>query len=319
MLPPAIKAHLDTKLEGVSRRELAARARRISEHYRQGQGSSTIIRDDLDALAYVIARMPATYAAIAQALFRTAPHLSDFAPASLLDLGAGPGSATFAALDVWPSIATIRQVERSSVFRRFASELLKTSQREGEVLDGDLARGAADGLRADVVIAGYVLVELADRDVARLADQALQSSTGLVVFVEPGTPEGFARIRLARQHLIGAGARIVAPCPGNGPCPMTASDWCHFSARLARSRDHMLLKDAEVPFEDERYAYVAATQALSASPAAGRVLRAPAVGRSEVQLVMCTPSGLADRHVARRDNPRFKLARKLKWGDVSDH
>ena len=42
---------------------------------------------------------------------------------------------------------------------------------------------------------------------------------------------------------------------------MAGDDWCHFSQRLARSRDHMLLKDASVPFEDERYSYVVATRA----------------------------------------------------------
>ena len=51
------------------------------------------------------------------------------------------------------------------------------------------------------------------------------------------------------------------------PAPTTmlshdaGDDWCHFSQRLPRSRDHMLLKDASVPFEDERYSYVVVTQA----------------------------------------------------------
>jgi hypothetical protein len=41
---------------------------------------------------------------------------------------------------------------------------------------------------------------------------------------------------------------------------MSGNDWCHFSQRLPRSRDHMLLKDADVPFEDERYSYVVVTR-----------------------------------------------------------
>ena len=35
-----------------------------------------------------------------------------------------------------------------------------------------------------------------------------------------------------------AGANILAPCPHARPCPLAAPDWCHFSARVARSRLH---------------------------------------------------------------------------------
>ena len=61
-LPAWISRSLDASLEGVSRNELRTQSLRISDAYRAG-GASDIVRSDHDALAYAIARMPATYAA----------------------------------------------------------------------------------------------------------------------------------------------------------------------------------------------------------------------------------------------------------------
>ena len=41
---------------------------------------------------------------------------------------------------------------------------------------------------------------------------------------------------------------------------MMGDDWCHFSVRLPRSREHMHAKRAKVPFEDERFAYLAVSR-----------------------------------------------------------
>ncbi|MGL1585795.1 small ribosomal subunit Rsm22 family protein, partial [Vibrio parahaemolyticus] len=48
------------------------------------------MRTSEDALAYALARMPATYAAIAASLNALAEVNPEFAPQSLLDIGAGP-------------------------------------------------------------------------------------------------------------------------------------------------------------------------------------------------------------------------------------
>ena len=66
-LPAALRAALEARLQGVSRNEAAARAAAISKTYRDG-GGSTAITGETDALAYALARMPATYAAVGAAL-----------------------------------------------------------------------------------------------------------------------------------------------------------------------------------------------------------------------------------------------------------
>ena len=65
-LPAELKAALDAKLHGLSRSDGRA-FRKISETYRAGGGSGAI-RSEADALAYALARMPATYAAVAASL-----------------------------------------------------------------------------------------------------------------------------------------------------------------------------------------------------------------------------------------------------------
>ncbi len=79
------------------------------------------IASDTAALAYAIARMPATYAATRRALFALTQRAPDFAPRSLLDFGAGPGTATFAALSLWPSLEAVTLVEPNAHMRALAA------------------------------------------------------------------------------------------------------------------------------------------------------------------------------------------------------
>ena len=339
-LPAALRGALEARLEGVSRRDLAQRAARISEHYRRGEGTAAAIRDEADALAYAVARMPATYAATRRTLAHLAQHLPGFVPATVLDLGAGPGTATFAALDAWPGLADAGSdpapaarlvlVEPHRALRTLAAALIRDAIGAAAPVDfgtGDVARQATCGQRADLVVMSYVLIEQPAAKAAAIAVGALAGAAGALLLVEPGTPAGFERLRVAREALIHAGARIVAPCPGAMRCPMADGDWCHFSVRLDRSRDHRMLKGADAPFEDERFCYLAvapAADAVAASskagpePAAARVLAEPDATRGASSLKLCTLTGLKRHSVTRADKAAWKRARRLAWGDATD-
>jgi ribosomal protein RSM22 (predicted rRNA methylase) len=99
---------------------------------------------------------------------------------------------------------------------------------------------------------------------------------------------------------------------------MAGDDWCHFSVRLPRSRDHRLAKGAEVPFEDEPYAYLLAARPGVGAPAAARVLAPPRSGKPGIDLKLCTPGGLEGRFAARRDKAAYEVARRLDWGDAAE-
>ncbi len=308
--PPILTKALDTLLEGVSRKDLAAAAQKMSQEYRQG-GTSHAIVTPVEAPAYAVARMPATYAACAAVSARLIEVMPDFAPASLLDVGAGTGAASWAAVTAWPGISSVTMLDRNPALRNLARKLADAGLPGTEILSGDVV---AEKPKADLVVASYVLAELPEEKIAVVAADLWRSADTALALIEPGTPDGFARIRAARMALIKAGAHVAAPCTQDSACPMTGSDWCHFSQRLSRSRDHMLLKDAHVPFEDERYSYLAVTREKVASGA--RILAPSLESKPGLTFKLCDESGLRAQFVASRDKNEYRRVRKRGWGDL---
>lgn len=315
-LPAELKAALDGKLQGFSRTDAALRAERISNTYRSGGGSGTI-KSDADALAYALARMPATYAAVAaslNALIEIAPGL---APQNLLDVGAGPGTASWAAAEAFPSLASFTLLDANDSLRRLGLELARDSTRLEDLryLPGEARANVAEAETADLVIASYLIGELGESDQRVLADIMWAKARHALVVIEPGTPAGYARILALRRQLVASGANVAAPCPHDRACPLTAPDWCHFSQRLPRSQAHRQLKRADVPFEDEKFIYVALTREPVAARGS-RVLAPPDVGKAEITAKLCTESGLVLAKVPRRDKAAYAGARRWRWGDA---
>ena len=314
-LPARLRAALEARLQGVSRNDAAERASIISRTYREG-GSSTAIASETDALAYALARMPATYAADIAGLNALLGVRPDFAPASMLDIGAGPGTATWAAAEAVPSLQSFTLLDANDALRKLALELAGDSGRQIAYQRGDARALLATTEAADLVVASYVIGEMGEVERASLAALMWEKTRDTLLVVEPGTPAGYARILALRQQLIAAGAHVAAPCPHDGPCPLTAPDWCHFTQRLQRSRAHKQMKGAEVPFEDEKFAYVALTrEPVSRRPS--RVLAQPAIGKAEVVAKLCTPDGLELTRVPRRDKAAYATARRWRWGDAA--
>jgi ribosomal protein RSM22 (predicted rRNA methylase) len=318
-LPRELRAALEDALRGVPRKGLADRARATSGAYRAGKPSSGVIREPEDALAYALTRLPATYAACAAALAEAARMAPGFAPSSLLDAGAGTGAASWAALQTWPAMTSVRWLDASPLFLDLAARLAAAGPqalRGAEATRVDLTAGAALP-QAELVVASYALAEIAPNGQAALVGALWSAAQGLLVLVEPGTPAGYARILAARGVLIEAGAKLLAPCPHHAACPLTGSDWCHFSVRLPRSRDHRQAKGAEVPFEDERFAYlIAARPQVVAGVRAARILAPPRSAKPGIDLKLCGPDGLEQRFVGRRDKAAHSVARRLGWGDI---
>ena len=78
-----------------------------------------------------------------------------------------------------------------------------------------------------------------------------------------------------------------------------------------------MMKGAEVPFEDEKFAYLlAARPGVAAAARSARVLAPPRAGKGSTVFKLCGPEGLEARTVARRDKAAFAAARRLGWGDI---
>ncbi len=180
----------------------------------------------------------------------------DFAPRSLLDVGAGPGTASWAAAQHFIALDTNLALRALALdFVADTSHLSQLHYERGEALTA-----IASAQPSDLVIASYVINEMADAPRAHLIDAMWEKTSDVLLIVEPGTPAGYERIIAARAQLIAKGAHVLAPCPHDEACPLTPPDWCHFSQRLPRSRAHKHLKGADLPFEDERFSYVAVSR-----------------------------------------------------------
>lgn len=314
-LPATLAAALDRLAHGLSHSHAAMRAQAISATYRGG-GDSRGILDADDALAYALTRMPATYAAVAASLAALREAQPELAPQSLIDVGAGPGTATWAALAAFPGLITATLLDRNPMLRTLALELADAEPPAAITYrHGEAATLAAETAPADLVIASYVVTEFGDAEQQALAETMWDKTRAALLIVEPGTPAGHARLMRLRAALIARGAHVAAPCPHEDACPLATPDWCHFAQRLPRSRAHKRLKGAEVPFEDEKFAYLALTRTAPPQRRA-RVLAPPLAGKAAITARLCTAQGLVPACIPHRDKPRYAAARRWRWGDA---
>ena len=306
-----------SRVDAIGRVSLKAAQARTSALYRDGGHSRDAVPDDAAALAYAVVRMPATYAACIRAFDLTAGQATGFAPKTLLDLGAGSGSATLAAAAVWPQLTHAHLIEPNGKLAALASGVLAAEANLTATLERHDIR--TPGVRlppAELVTLSYVLAEQAEADIPALVMRIAAAVAGVIVIVEPGTPQGYARILAARDALTAAGLDILAPCPHAAACPLPAGDWCHFSVRLQRSAGHRALKDADVPFEDERFSFLAAARPGLGHRAGARLIRPAEIEKGFADLALCTTTGLETRRIRRRDASDYKRAKGLMWGDA---
>lgn len=293
---------------------LADRSGRISEHYRKAGASHAVVGEQSDAIAYALSRMPATFAAVSRVLEELHDRAPDFAPATLLDAGAGPGTAAWAAGESFEGLAKTL-FDHNREFLALARTIATERSDDAELLSADLA-SLALGRSFHLVTCAYALTELGDAALLDAADRLWRHAGQVLVIVEPGRPRDYERLMAVRSHLIGHGARVIAPCPHERACPLVAPDWCHFSVRLSRSRDHMRMKGATLGYEDEKFSYLVLARDGVGAPAPARVIRRPEENKFSVTLPLCAQEGLDQRIVLSRDKPAFKAAKKLDWGDA---
>lgn len=319
-LPALLRQAVERRLEGIPLDTLRAAADRLSTRYRAETRDGRLHLDaDSATAAYLAARMPATYAAIRASMGYLAEAAPDFAPTSLIDVGAGPGSVLWAASDCFDSLRSATMIEASDAARATGIALAEGAPLPvARWVAGDATRPLPPLEPADLVTLSYVLDELAPDAIPGLIERLWAATAHTLLVVEPGTPAGWRRMLAVRGILVAAGAHLVAPCPHAAPCPLEAPDWCHFSQRVARSRLHRLTKNADVPWEDEKFIYLAASRRPAVRPAP-RVIARPDAGKGRITLKLCRTDGAAVHQlVSKRDGDAFKRARRLDWGDRFD-
>ncbi|RJO71745.1 MAG: methyltransferase domain-containing protein [Myxococcales bacterium] len=230
-------------------------------------------------------------------------------PLRLLDVGAGPGSATLGALsaldlsgDAPPPVCVLIDRTRSALEEAarladaagFRARLVRIAH---DVTRG-LPEGPAFAQPFDLILVANMLNELSEsrrgRFVQRLA--ALLAPEGLLLAVEPGT-QAAARDLIALRDRLGELA-TVAPCPHDLPCPLHAQnrrDWCHVAAPYNRSAWIDAL-DRVCGLDHTRlvFSYWLARQAADGVLPAGpsRIVSDLLKDEGGSVRLLCTPSGL---------------------------
>lgn len=314
-LPFELRTAIDAMAQEYKLSQLTAASAAITEKYKTHSGSGkALITNATEAFAYSAVRMPATYgavhAALAYALENCVGKL-----ATMLDVGAGTGAASWAAADLLEDLQSVSCLERDTLMSSLGERLMnaKTFLPRYEWKSFDITRGFGDG-KADLVVASYILNELSpsERDKALLS--LWNATEKLLIIVEPGTPAAFGQMRKHREVLLANGANIAAPCTHNEKCAICGDDWCHFTCRVARSKLHRQLKGGEAPYEDEKFSFLAVTRE-PCKMAAARVLRHPKIESGKITLQLCTAEGICEKIVTKKSGELFKTARKADCGD----
>ncbi|WP_307127309.1 small ribosomal subunit Rsm22 family protein [Streptomyces sp. B1I3] len=317
----ALRTALAELLDGLPPTQTAKAVDRLIASYRGTTPTDApVLRDRSDVAAYAAYRMPATFEAVRACLAALRAAAPDWVPATHTDIGGGTGAATWAVAGAWeqgprttvldwaePALALGRELAASSGIPALRAATWQRAR------IGAVQEPAAP---TDLVTVSYVLKELTPGDRTALVDSTAASAQAVVI-VEPGTPDGYARVIEARDRLIAAGLTVAAPCPHSGACPIEqGTDWCHFSARVSRSSLHRQVKGGSLSHEDEKFSYVVATR-FPTDPVGARVTRRPQIRKGQVLLELCTrDEGLQRATVTKRHGELYRAARDTAWGDA---
>ena len=318
-LPPQLHRAIEQKIATCNKQALSKAATKLSENYRaQHAPTGTFMSSEADRLAYISVRMPATFMANTAVFKEVQQRLSNHPIESILDLGAGPGTASWAAAQIFPNCQKFTLIERDNKLielgKSLANETNNTALQKAQWQQEDLSQ-IPSLPEHDLVICSYALNEL-DQQIARHVLQRAWSAARIaLIIIEPGTMPGFALIKQFRNDLINNGGHLIAPCPHQSECPIPPNDWCHFSQRVNRSSLHRQLKDGHLGYEDEKFSYIAVSKSPMQSTQA-RVIRHPQRRPGHTQLQLCTPDGIENRTITRSDKSNWKRVKKTNWGDA---
>ena len=319
-LPPYLVEAVQEEIDQIDGRRLAQAVAQISQRYQAGDFSSPAIVNSAHRAAYLAVRLPAIYA-VDQRIFSEVRLLSPQSEInSVLDVGAGPGTALFAASEIFPALhrATLLEADDDwiSLGKKLAARSPIIAVRQAQWPKHDLRSGFSCDAH-DLVVLSYVLGELNTAAAEAVVRKAWSCARQFLVVIEPGTPRNFAGMNSVRSLLIASGAEILAPCPHKLACPMASrGDWCHFAQRIERTSQHRQLKGGALGYEDEKFSYLVASRARPETQLP-RILRHPGKHSGHVQLELCMPDGQMEHQtITRSSKQAYRLARKAAWGDV---
>lgn len=288
------------KLARLGRALDALHRRFVSEQAPEDAGSP-YLQESAQLAAYLAYFFPASLSQVKRALVEV-----DVPPGQslkVLDIGSGPGPASFAVAGWAKRRLDVTALEASpsslDTFRRLWSpqlgELKTTTWTTGNALPAG---------PFDVIVMSHVLNELFPGDPARLEKRqnlvndiaSRLAPEGLLVLVEPALRRTGRELLVVRDRLISGGLVARAPCLFQGNCPAIARprDWCHADRpweppALARAA----AEAAELSRESLKYSYVILSRAgeRSRDNALFRIVSEPLPEAGKLRYFGCGPAG----------------------------
>ncbi|KAJ2759303.1 37S ribosomal protein S22, partial [Coemansia nantahalensis] len=288
----------------------------------------------------------------------TAGRLPGFAPRSVLDFGAGPGTALWAAQEAWDgAVCHYTGIDVSEAMIECAERLVASLPPERAPQNATFLRYLAPkqpGIKADLVVAAFALSELPSDAARQTTVETLWGYTAdTLVLIDRGTPHAAQMVSDARDHLLQraaaqdgagrpAGIHTVAPIPSDRPDPTKNTPvWLHFSQRAQRARHTMRIKHSKSNVEDTSYSYVVMRRGPRPTPpsqrdgsfrktreelaleayAWPRIIMPPMKRKGHVVTDVCTAAGQIERWTFTRKQGKqsYRDARKACWGDLFPH
>src|SRR5438270_4430425 len=119
---------IQRETDKIDRRNLAQATAQLTEHYKAADFSTPAVATEAHRAAYLAVRLPATYAAIQRVFAEIQLRAPQEEIASLLDLGAGPGTALFAAAEMFPQLRQATLLESDSAWIAVGKRLVEQSE-----------------------------------------------------------------------------------------------------------------------------------------------------------------------------------------------
>jgi len=316
--------------DNMSKNEISKDFRNISDKYIGDKKGQSLLNKSNEAIAYAIARMPATYVATMTAFkqiltknkLKENLNLNEFE--TVIDVGAGTGSATLAICEMFTPKKVIC-LEKEDVMIELGSKLLSESEnkvvknvdwKKFDIMDASKINFCQK--KADVVVTSYMLNEFGDGDVLKVVDSLWQMTEKLLVIIDPGTPKDYERLIKIKEFLENNGGFIIAPCTTCEKCGLPETDWCNFSCRVERTKLQKDVKLGTVPYEDEKFTYLAVSKIKydEKNEKIARIIRHPLIKSNMVEVKLCLEGKIYNKIYTKKDKEIYKLVRKAKVGDV---
>ena len=309
---------IEEELNKYPLKEIRAAYEEMSHFYRKDRDHIHFSLDSSQKrLAYIAARMPATYAAVRDVMLELNKNEGAHSCESLLDIGAGCGTASFAACEVLENLNKLTAIEQNSemvkIGKQFAVQhpVLKNA----EWISANMLAPTIEFPASDIVVLSYSLNEIPADKQEQLILKLWSITNKYLVIIEPGTKASFNLIHSIRNLFIQHGHSILSPCPHARSCPAYASDdLCHFSTRVQRTSFHRYLKQGELSFEDEKYSYLILSK-LQKENYEARVVRDPVKRSGFISLKLCTESGFLTKSWSKKDREQYNQFKDSQWGD----